>query len=1048
MLLISLLGERTAIDAVTDEVRTRSSRTIALIAFLALHAGLPQPRARIAAAFWPDSPEQQALTNLRRELHQLRRVLDDDESIEVSPTDLTWREGPSCSVDLLSFRRARAQALAAGPDAPELVLEHGVAALAAYAGELLPGLYDEWLLPERALLAEEAGELCRLVSDAGRRTGRWKTAVAAARRRIALAPFEEGGYQELIRLQTASGDRAGALSTFHHCASVLESELGLQPDRTTQALVDGIRDRPAEPARSSRREPNSPTPAATGLVGRGDELRALSDALDDSARGCARAFVVTGPPGVGKTHLVDELVRLARRQSVVVATARCYGVPGRLALAPVAEWLGEHDLSRTVASLSPVWRAEVDRLLPGPKEGGVGPAPRGVVDAWQRHRFFQGLSQALRATRRPLVLVLENLQWCDEETLDLVTFLLGNERDQPLLVLLTARDRELAASSRHAEWVRRTRASGLLGELELAPLDLAEATEMLRGLAREVSDEVAAVLHSATGGFPLYLVEATRHHRDLADLASGSPDLAAVLQGRFEQLSETGRKVAELGAAVGRDFDLELLCEASDLTPDAVVQAVDELWRLRILRELRGGYDFSHDLLREAAYQLIGPPRRWLLHRRLAQALEILHAGATDEVAGQLADQYSRAGLNARAVQHHHRAGEVAAGVFAHAEAVLHYRSGLTLLATLTPGADRDRQEIRTLAALAASLNAHRGYSDPELAETLERSIELAERLSERGSRVDALVGLWAARFVQGDVGRAHAIAERAVALTRSSAADSPLAAQADFAFAGSALSLGMPALAAEHFEQCCSVSDDETSLSIGSLPAIHARAWSAHAYWLLGDGVRAAGCAQEGIDRARSVEHPYSLAIALGYAALTWQLLAEPERLQSATAELAELSNRHGFAYYSDWGIVLSGWAHPDDLVATGQMERGIACLREVGAFSRMPYWLSLLAERVVEPARARALLDAAVVSARGRRDLWWLPEVLRRRAALLPDEKAAATLVQALDLARQHGSTTLVERCERDLVVLGERFPNGAPPSVGHESLERATTTAWRPA
>ncbi len=1026
MLLVSLLGERTAVDDVTGEVRTRSSRTIALIAFLALHTDQPQPRSRIASAFWPDSPEQQALTNLRRELHQLRALLGSDESLVVSPTDLTWRDLGTCRVDLCEHLRAREHARAAAPTEVDSLLEHGGRALETYRGELLPGLYDDWVLDHRAQLEDEVREVCGLVADAARRAGRWEVAIGATRRRIALAPLEEGAYRDLIRLQAAHGDRAGAVSTYHHCASVLEQELGLAPDPTTTRLLDELLARGSPPSDPATRPPPTARTSRTGLVGRREELDRLTTAYDEAGRGGVRTVLVTGEPGVGKTRLVAELAQHAARGGTVVATAHCYGAPGRLPLAPVVEWLGEPGLARNLAELPPVWRVEVERLIPLADASPTPAGARGVVDAWQRHRFFQGLSLALRPGRQALVLVLENLHWCDEETLDLLTFLLGSDPGAPVLVVLTARTRELADSTAHQAWVRRTRAAARLVEVGLAPLTLADTTALLQRLDPGVSSEGAAVLHSTTGGFPLHLIEAARRDRDLGRLAQGSPDLTAVLESRFDQLGPDCRHVAQLAAAIGRDFDLELLCEASDLSPDAVVQAVDELWRLRILLERRDGYDFSHDLLRSAAYHQIGPPGRWLLHRRVAQALELLHGHHPDAIAAQLADQYARAGMTARAREHYHRAAEVAARVFAHAEALHHHRAALALLATLPPGTDRDEQELRTLTSMAASLNALRGYSDPELAAALERAVSLAELLSQRETMIDALVGLWAARFVQGDIPLAHQIAERVMTLSSAtSGAAGVLPGQAHFALAGSGLSLGRPASAAHHFELACAKSADEESLMIGSHPAIHGRAWSAHAHWLLGDADRAERCAHEAVDRARSLGHPYSLAIALGYAAISFQLLDQPGPMAGATDELGGLAARHGFAYYSEWGELLSGWA-ADDPAGTGRMERSIDRLRGVGAFCRMPYWLTLLAGRVASRDRARALLDAAVVSARSRQDLWWLPEVLRLRASLAPPPERRRDLAEGLALARAHGSLPLVERCERDLAAtrtLGER-------------------------
>ena len=108
-----------------------------------------------------------------------------------------------------------------------------------------------------------------------------------------------------------------------------------------------------------------------------------------------------------------------------------------------------------------------------------------------------------------------------------------------------------------------------------------------------------------------------------------------------------------------------------------MVTAVDELWRNRILRELGTGYDFSHDLLREAAYGEVTPARRWLLHRRIAQGLELLHAGDTDPVAARLATQYARAGDRGKAVAYFRQAAQVAAGRFAHGEAIRLYREAL-----------------------------------------------------------------------------------------------------------------------------------------------------------------------------------------------------------------------------------------------------------------------------------------------------------------------------------------------------------------------------------
>lgn len=983
MLQASLLGERTIADA-TGRVVARSPRTLALLGFLALHAGVPQPRGRIAAAFWPDSTEQQALTNLRRELHQLRRVLDDDPALVVTTTDLAWRDSSTCRVDLWAFRLAREQARTA--DDAGTALRHGRTALAAYGGDLLPGLFDDWVLAAREQLDRECTDLCELLVERARQTHDWQTALASARRRVELQPLEEAGYRSLIELQVELGDRAGAVSTYHHCASVLEQELGIQPHPATRAALDSV-----VPSPAFRRGAVAPAP---GFVGRETEFALLGRAVRDALDGATRLVLVRGEPGVGKSRLLTEAARTGREAGAAVATAHCYAGTGRLALAPVAEWLQDPAIRPDVEASGSLWQAEVERLVPAlrVRDGREAPGaprdgPRGIGDAWQRHRFFDGLSRALSAGETPLLLVLDNLQWCDAETLDLLSFLCGelrSSREHGLVVLMAARAAELAGSPTHTEWTRRMRANGALLEIDLLPFRQEETARLADLLAgAPLSEAATGELQAATGGFPLYVVEAARAGglAVLPERAGQPPAVGAVLLARLGQLGPEAREVAGLAAASGRDFDLPLLCEASDLAPEAVVQAVDELWRQRIVEERRTGYDFSHDLLRAATYSEVSPPRRWLLHRRLAQALELLNAGHTDVVAARLAEQYARAGNNQRAFGHYRRAADLASEVFASAEVIRHNQAALALLPQLLAGADKDELELDTLRSLAAAVNALRGYADPLLVATLQRLVTLAERLRRPDHLVDSLVGLWAANFVQGHNRLAHGLAQRAIDLIAAPAGTSGQIGQAHFAFGGTSLQLGRPAQAVEHFELVCEQAGDEESLSIGSHPAIHARAWSAHAHWRLGDTARAAAAAESAVDRARRVDHPYSLAIALGYSAVTWQLLEDRDRLLRAANELASLSDRYGFAYYSDWGVVLAGWAR-GGAGGGAQVRRGLAGLRRIGAFARMPYWLTLLAE-ISDDEEATALLDAATVTARAQDDQWWGPQLAQRRRA-----------------------------------------------------------------
>ena len=1037
MLHVSLLGEQAITDDRAGRVQARSSRAVVLVAFLAVHAGSPQARQRIAGLFWPESADAQALTNLRRELHHLRQVLGDEPSLAVTSRDLCWRDTDTCRVDVRVFDTERAAALAAAAaDDDDGILRHAGAAVAAYRGDLLPGVYEDWLLEARSQLERQCVDLCDLVGAARARTGDLAGAVDAVRRRVHLQPLEEVGYRTLMELQAELGDRAGAISTYHHCASVLERELGVAPDASTRRAFQRLmaHARPAvRPAAAADPGAGRPGLAAAQLFGRSAELGVLQDAWRAAVAGRPGLVLVRGSAGVGKTRLVTEVAELARLQGAVVANAQCFGTPGRLALAPVADWLRHDAVQSAAVTLDPAWRAEVSRLVPAAGHGGRGTGPRATADAWQRHRFFEGLARALLAVGRPLLLVLDNMQWCDQETLAFITFCLGLADDAQLLVAATLREDHVDEDRDLAGWIVRMRATGLLAELSLSPLEAADTARLAEAMSgRPFPEADADLLHAATGGFPLYVIEAVRGTADPGGTPLPVGDLAAVLRKRLDQGTAAAREVAGLAAAVGANFTLDLLTEASDLDADLVVDAVDELWRRRIMREFRDGYDFSHDLLRETAYAEVSPPRRWLLHRRIAQGLELLHAEDPDTVAAQLAEQYARAGRPDRAVAYYRRAADVAAGMFAHAEAVRLHEKALSTIAAMPAGPDRDARELEVLEAMAAPLNARYGYSSPDLQRTLERSIALAESLGRTDSTVAGMAALWTTQFVQGRMADSHRSASRALSLADPG---SRLRGQAHFAVGGSALTLGRPAEGLRHLEAAAGLADGAVWLSIGTRPDVHGRAWAAHAHWLLGHDDDALSASRQAITVARAIDHPYCLAVALAYGSITHQMRHDLRGLRSTVDELRELCDRYDFAYYREWALILDGWSRAGTSGAE-LAQRGIGNLKAEGALARMPYWLSLLADlsdRDGRPGAARATLDAALAAGHAHDDVWWLPEVMRMRAAYDQEDTAVARLLSAARLASGHGSVALLRRCERDLATRGVR-PSAAsvPPTA----------------
>ena len=324
--------------------------------------------------------------------------------------------------------------------------------------------------------------------------------------------------------------------------------------------------------------------------------------------------------------------------------------------------------------------------------------------------------------------------------------------------------------------------------------------------------------------------------------------------------------------------------------------------------------------------------------------------------------------------------------------------------------------------ALAAPLNAARGYPSADFEAALERARALGQGLGDTGAVVRSLVGLFTVHFVRGDIRRSFELAEGALTLGGPHASLLPAS---HYAMAGALTSLGEGLRARDHFERAISLYERQGSHPVlpGLDVLVFSAAWAAHALWLLGYPDQAVERSRQAIAWAEHLGLPHSLTMAHAYAALTRQFRRDRDAGRSHAESVMTLCSTYGFAYYREWGTIIQGWAasheRPEDGAAT--IRQGLANLRGLGAEARRPYYLSLLAEAVVNAGRteeARSILDDARATAAQNSDVWWLPELDRLRGTLAdsPEE----WFERALELARSQAAKSLELRAAVGLARL----------------------------
>ncbi len=383
-------------------------------------------------------------------------------------------------------------------------------------------------------------------------------------------------------------------------------------------------------------------------------------------------------------------------------------------------------------------------------------------------------------THGPLLLLLDDLQWCDRETLAWVHYLLRFDPQAPLLIVGTLRAEELTNEHPLQSLLATLRREGQLTQIGLERLTAAEAATLAAQLAgRQLDAEVATRLYQDTEGNALFVVETVRlglgavedrerqgpssaepKEQGAAQQTRLPPTIQAVITARLEQLSAQARELVSVAAVIGRAFSFEVLTAASGWDDEAVIEALDELAQRRIIREQgTDSYDFSHDKLREGAYTSLSRARRRLLHRRVADSMERLSGSSQDAYLADLAYHFYEAGAWEKAVAFGQRAGEQAYRLYAPQAAIEQVTRALDAVqrGSIPPSASLYRLRGQAYETLG---DFERARLDDET--TLQMAREASDRRGEWQTLMD-LGFLWAQR----DYTQTGAYYQQALALAR-----------------------------------------------------------------------------------------------------------------------------------------------------------------------------------------------------------------------------------------------------------------------------------------
>jgi len=691
----------------------RSASARALLAYLLLHRGQFQSRNKIAGIFWADMDEARARKALTQALWRIRKFVPD--ILEVDAQQIRIPENEGLLIDVSVFEKkaeASWQFEAASPDDKKNGAQALHEAVELYKGVLLEGFYDDWVLVARERLREMYLRTLEYLIEIEKKNGAYTAALDVALRLAQADPYREAAHREVMRLYYALDRPEAALSQYETCFTILEDELGLQPDRQTRALAQEIALRvpnvqaPYLPKTPSPVTPwlfDESRPAQLPLLGRENEREALTCFMEEAIRGFGGTVLIEGEAGIGKTRLMNEVIRDAEWRGVQSLWGRNLegdvSSPYSAIIEALAGGLTALRINQLAQFVEEIWFRVLAPLVPQLYQElpGLVPAPT-LPPKHEHERLVQAFANVLSAWGQitPVLLVLDDLHWSNETDIDLLIALTPLLHTSRVLMIGTFRGEDAQVRVTLWQKIGGLNQSGIRQHIILERLSSTVASELIR---RSLGISKAAPLfemrlYQETLGNPLFILETLRalHDEGLLEQDEGGewhtpwdtttsdyrelPLPQAVentIATRLARLSSNELIVLSAAAVLGREFNFSLLSNTTGMELSQVLTIANALVRRRFLEELPTAYRFTHDKIRQVAYQAIPPEARRELHKRAGENLLILQPDQIET----LAHHFTEGHLWDQAATHNRRAGDRAKSMYANRTAALYYARAL-----------------------------------------------------------------------------------------------------------------------------------------------------------------------------------------------------------------------------------------------------------------------------------------------------------------------------------------------------------------------------------